>query len=128
MSEYGKKLLASPAKLLAYLDFHAYGQLYMRPWGWSTAAPADEEKMKRIGDAAAASISRVRGRTYRSGRISIIIYVASGSSADWFYGEHKVLSWALELGTSFTMPISEIRPVGTENMEGMKTLAQMLLE
>jgi hypothetical protein len=26
------------------------------------------------------------------------------------------------------MPISEIRPVGTENMEGMKTLAQMLLE
>jgi carboxypeptidase A1 len=124
MVEYGKKLMP---KLKTYIDFHAYGQLYMRPWGWSRDAPADEAKLKKLADAAADKITRHRGKTYRSGRIAIIIYVASGSSADYFYGEHKVPSFALELGTSFTMPVSEIRPVGKENMEGVKQLGLDLL-
>jgi len=124
MADYGQKLLP---KLKAYIDFHAYGQLYMRPWGFSTAAPVDEAKLKKIGDDSAAAITKVRGRLYRSGRIAIIIYVASGSSADWFYGEHKVSAFALELGTSFTMPVSEIRPVGIENFEGMKEFGKLIL-
>jgi carboxypeptidase A1 len=81
MADYGKRLLP---RLKGYIDYHAYGQLFMRPWGWSRDAPADERRLQSIGDSAAAAISRVRGRTYRSGRRSIIIYVASGSSADYF--------------------------------------------
>jgi carboxypeptidase A1 len=126
MADYGKKLNAGTGRLKAYIDFHAYGQLYMRPWGWSRDAPADEAKMKLIGDAAADKITRTRGKTYRSGRIAIIIYVASGSSADWFYGDQKVVAFALELGTSFTMAPGEIRPVGQENMNGIKQLGEML--
>jgi len=124
MSEYGKKLLP---RLKGYIDYHAYGQLYMRPWGWSTAAPVDEPRLQSIGDASAAAISRSRNRTYRSGRIAIIIYVASGSSADYFYGEHKVSAFALELSTNFILPVSEIRPCGVENFEGVKVFATRVI-
>jgi hypothetical protein len=100
----------------------------MRPWGWTRNEPKDEAVMKKIGDLSAAAISRVRGKTYRSGRIAVIIYVASGSTADYFYGEHGVKSFAMELGTGFSMPASEIVLVGKENMEGLKVFGKLTLE
>jgi len=128
MVAYGKRY-ADQGRLKGYIDYHAYGQLYMRPWGYSSRdVPADEGKMKVIGDSAAAAISRVRGKTYRSGRIAIIIYVASGSSADYFYGQHKVFSFAVELSTNFVLPVSEIKLCGNENFEGFKAFALKLLE
>jgi len=125
MADYGTRLMPN---LRGYTDFHAYGQLYMRVWGYSTAAPPDEARFASIGDASAARISAFRGRTYRSGRIAIIIYVASGSTADWFYGVHRVAAYALELGTNFVLPVSEIRPVGQENFEGVKVYAERILQ
>eukprot|EP01080_Neovahlkampfia_damariscottae_P011439 gene11439-4606_t len=125
MRDYGISL---GKNFKSYIDWHAYGQLYMRPWGWTKDAPKDEEFMKKVGDASAEAITRVRGKRYRSGRIAIIIYVASGSTADYFYGQHGVTSYAMELGTSFTMPASEIIPVGKENWEGFKVFAKGTLE
>jgi len=125
MADYGTRLMPN---LRGYTDFHAFGELYMRPWGYTTAAPADEARFAAIGDAAAVRINSVRRRNYRSGRIAVIIYVASGSTADWFYGVHKTYAYALELGTGFVMPTSEIRPVGIENFEGVKVYAERILQ
>jgi len=125
IAEYGKKLLPN---LKGYIDFHAYGMLYMRPWGYTTAAAPDEARLQRIGDGSNARIRAFRGSNYRSGRIAVIIYVASGSSADYFYGEHKVSSYALELGTGFVMSPTEIRPVGQENFEGVKFFGDQIIQ
>jgi len=124
MADYGVRL---KPRLKGYIDYHAFGQLYMRPWGYTRDAPADESRLQSIGDASAAAISRVRGRTYRSGRIAIIIYVASGSSADYFYGDHKINAFALELSTSFILPPAEIKPCGAENFEGIKVFATRVI-
>jgi len=114
--------------LKGYIDFHAYGMLYMRPWGFTTAASPDEPRLQKIGDGANAKIRAFRNSNYRSGRIAVIIYVASGSSADYFYGEHKVNAFALELGTGFVMPPREIELVGKENFEGVKSFGESILE
>jgi len=124
MADYGTRLLP---RLKGYIDYHAYGQLYMRPWGYTRDAPADEARLQSIGDAAAAAIPRSRGKTYRSGRIAIIIYVASGSSADYFYGQHKVSAFALELNTNFVLPVSEIKPTGVENFDSVKVFATRVI-
>jgi len=119
-----KKLLP---RLKGYIDFHAFGMLYMRPWGYTRNESPDETRLKRIGDGSNDKIRAFRGSNYRSGRIAVIIYVASGSSADYFYGEHKVNAYALELGTNFVMPVSEIRPVGQENFEGVKFFGEQVI-
>jgi hypothetical protein len=38
------------------------------------------------------------------------------------------MSFALELSTSFQPPVSEIKPCGQENFEGIKAFAQRLSE
>jgi hypothetical protein len=100
----------------------------MRPWGYSRDLPADEKEMAKIGDSAALAISSVRGKRYRSGRFASILYIGSGSSIDYFYGEHKVYAYTTELGTSFVMPASEIIPIGKENFEGLKVFGKLLLD
>lgn len=122
--DYGKNL----TNLIGYIDYHAYGQLVMRPYGWTRNDSPDEAKLKKIGDEVATIITRVRGKTYRSGKFATILYVGSGTSIDYFYDAQKVNAYCIELGTSFTMPISEIRPVGRENFEGFKKFAELLLE
>jgi len=128
-SAYGNAI----PNLRLYTDYHAFSQLYMRPWGYTTAAPADENTMRSIGDATAAAITNRHRMTYRSGRIAIIIYVASGSSADWFYGRKRVWGYAVELrpasgGTGgFILPPGQIIPTGQENMDGVIVQGEMLL-
>jgi len=119
--------------LRVYIDYHAFSQLYMRPWGYTTAAPADESSMAAMGNACASAISNRHRMTYRSGRIAVIIYVASGSSADWFYGRKRVFGFAIELrpasgGTNgFILPPAQIIPTGQENMEGVIVQGEMVL-
>eukprot|EP01080_Neovahlkampfia_damariscottae_P004647 gene4647-8220_t len=125
IANYGKSLLP---RLKGYVDWHCYGQLFMRPYGWTRNIPEDEPAMKKIGDAASEAIGKVRGKRYRSGRFSSILYMGSGVSVDYFYGEHKVFSYTPELGTSFTMPASEIVPIGKEIFEGLKVYGKLLVE
>jgi murein tripeptide amidase MpaA len=111
--------------LKAYIDFHSYSQLWMRPWGWTSAPPADEDRMKTIGDACSAAIAKTHGKKYASGRISIIIYPASGSSVDYVYGITKertgfgATSFGVELRDEgqqgFLLDIKQIIPTGEEN-------------
>jgi len=130
IANYGRKI----PNLKGYIDFHAYSQLYMRPWGWSREEPKDEALLKRFGDAAATAISGTHRYTYRSGRIAIIIYIASGSSADYFYGNMGIPSFGIELrpasafGGGFVLPPAQIIPTGQENFEGVKILGEMILE
>jgi hypothetical protein len=66
------------------------GKILPKKKGFSRDAPQDENRLKRMGDACALAISNKHRKTHRSGRIAIIIYIASGSSADWFHNELKI--------------------------------------
>lgn len=103
------------------VDCHAYGNMWMHPYGYSTILPPQEPAMRTNGNAAVAAIRGVNGLNFAMGSIARVIYVASGSSCDWFYGTHGVIqAWAPEVrGTSFQPPATNIGPSNNELWAGM---------
>ena len=71
--------------VVAFIDFHAYSQLWLTPWGWTSALPprADYEEQQACAKAATDALTRVHGTRYTYGPVSTTIYPASGSSLDW---------------------------------------------
>jgi len=107
------------SRLKAFIDFHAYSQLWMAPYGYTTALPADSSEQARLGTIAVNAIKSNSGLIYQSGRISVIIYPASGSSADYIYDFlGTVYSYGVELRDEgqygFLLPADQIKPQGAE--------------
>ncbi|KAJ3376317.1 corticosteroid- binding protein, partial [Lobulomyces angularis] len=84
---------------LSYIDFHAYSQLWMFPWGYSCSAPnSDKTVLAKAGSLAVSALQALYGTRYKHGDICNTIYQASGSSADYTYGAAGVkYSYAVEL-------------------------------
>jgi len=121
-------------QIRVFIDWHAYGQLWMAPWGWTCALPptADYNAQLNVGTKATAAINSTNGLTYRYGTICNIIYPASGSSADWGYDNAKILySYGVELrdtGTyGFVLPANQIRPQGEEIWYATVAIAKALM-
>jgi len=110
---------------LGGVDYHAYGPLVLRSWGYTTS-PSDEESwLKPMGDNWAAAIRAVNNVNYVSEKAAEL-YVASGCFDDWMSNKTTGIGaqfpghgWTIEVrGNSFVMPPSNIRPCGTENFAG----------
>lgn len=121
--------------LVCYADIHAYGQLWMTPWGWTSALPPTKDYDQQIDSSRdiVKAIYAVHQKNYTFGPISTTIYPASGSSADYAYGNNTVvLSYAVELrGTSnseagFLLPPNEIIPQGQEFVAGIVALVDYI--
>jgi len=113
---------------LGYINFHSYSQLWMSPWGYTSAKAKDFDVHNAAGKAAVEALRAVHGTQFEYGPISTTIYPASGSSADYTYGVANVLfSYGVELRDTgshgFVLPASQIVPSGEETFEGVKTLA-----
>jgi len=111
--------------VVGFIDFHSYSQLWMQPYGWTSAHPKDYDDQRRAGLDAVAAIKASHGLTYREGSIYTIIYPASGSSADWGYDTAKTkYPYGVELrdtGTyGFLLPATQIIPCGEEILAAIK--------
>lgn len=78
------------------LDFHAYGELTMYPWAYTYDSVA--KKDKEIFESLAKKMAATNGYTH--GPISDVIYVAKGSSADYYYWSKQTIAFAVEVGNS----------------------------
>lgn len=87
-------LFTDQQKFHATLDLHAYGQMVMYPWGYTTKAP--DSRDVPVFNAVVAEMSRENNYTH--GQISTTIYVARGSSADYYYWKNKTKALAVEIG------------------------------
>ncbi len=78
------------------IDFHAKGKMIMYPWGYTKerVLSSDYALFKKL------TKSMARENRYKSGQISKIIYVAKGSSADYYYWKNNGLALGVELTTS----------------------------
>lgn len=99
--------------IVGSIDFHASGQLIMYPWAWTAQAPdaADLQRFSELGQ------SMGQTNRYEVGQISRIIYVAKGSSADYYYWKKGSLSYGIELATSKAPPTTAIPGVVNEARE-----------
>jgi len=118
--------------LAGHIDFHAYSQLVLSPWGYTTTPPANNAAFLALGNEMKDSIKRTTGFDYVTGPIASTLYVASGSSVDHAYGQHGVPSYTIEVrdkGTyGFVMPVSEILPNASENYAAALDLADATVD
>ncbi|TPX33481.1 hypothetical protein SmJEL517_g03601 [Synchytrium microbalum] len=131
MADYVKD--RSP-NVIGYIDFHAFSQLFMYPYGSDCdATPKDKKKLQAGGDAAAKAIKATHGTSYAVGSICNIIYQASGSSTDYMYAMGNVTySYAVELRDTgrygFLLPKTQIIPSGEETFAGLLSLTEYLIK
>jgi murein tripeptide amidase MpaA len=107
-------------KLIGYIDFHAFSELWMYPFGYTCREKApNADDMDKVGKRAAKALKKVHGESFAVGDICNIIYQASGSSVDWAYANTNVkYPFAVELRDKgrygFLLPEKYIFPSGEE--------------
>ena len=95
------------------IDFHASGKMVMFPWGYTRdlIQTADHQVFDRL------TADMAKENRYKHGPISRVIYVAKGSSADFYYGHNSGLALGIELTTSKVPRASRIPGVVKEASE-----------
>lgn len=88
----------------ASLDLHAFGEMIMYPWAYTYESIKGDDEQKFY------DLARRMAETnrYKFGPISKVIYVAKGSSADYYYMRKKTAAFAIEIGESKVPRATEI--------------------
>jgi predicted deacylase len=89
------------------IDYHAYGKMVMFPWGYTRdlVNSSDHDHFDEL------TRSMAKENRYKHGPISRVIYVAKGSSADFYYEHNSGLALAVELGSRKVPRQSQISKV-----------------
>ncbi|XP_060564149.1 carboxypeptidase B-like [Ruditapes philippinarum] len=124
--------LSKIENLKGFIDFHSYSQLWMSPWGYTKKRPEDFKLQDEGSAMAVDALEKVYGTKYEHGTIADIIYVASGSSADWVYGKLGAkFAYGVELRDTgkygFLLPDDQIIPSGKETLQALIALAKYVL-
>lgn len=118
--------------IVANIDFHSYGQLVLSPWGYTVDPAPQADLLQFIGDEMADAIFSVHQFAYTAGPIGPTLYLASGGSVDWAYGDQGVFSYTIELRDTgafgFILPADQIIPTGEENFAAIMALAAETLK
>ncbi|XP_077966846.1 carboxypeptidase B-like [Styela clava] len=127
-----KQFVMGIPNVRAYIDVHAYSQYWMYPYGWSETPTKDATKLEQVGQDSIDAIRAVHGKIYETGSIANVIYVATGSSADYFYEEGITCSFAAELRDQgrygFALPEAQILPTGEEAFAGLMVMARAVAD
>jgi murein tripeptide amidase MpaA len=114
----GIRDLALSHEFRAIMSYHSYGQLILYPWGYTYVPPPDEELLSTLSVDMADLIQEVHGKGYTPQQASDL-YLASGTTDDWAYGELGAVGFTIELRPfgfpGFILPEDEIIPTWEEN-------------
>jgi murein tripeptide amidase MpaA len=108
-------------------SYHSYSQLFMSPYGYTSALPADHPTFMQMNADCVALIYAVHGMSYDYGPIYSTIYQASGGTVDWMYDAEGIFSFTTELRDTgyygFELPPDQIIPTCEENFPAALYLA-----
>jgi murein tripeptide amidase MpaA len=104
---------------LFYNSIHSYSQLILLPWGYTNDLPEDYDQMYELFMKGSDALTAVHGKTYEVGCIPCMLYIASGSSADWAHGDALIpYTTSMELrdtgANGFILPPEQIIPTAEE--------------
>ncbi|MBI3288174.1 MAG: zinc carboxypeptidase [Elusimicrobia bacterium] len=88
-----KAFVESRANLKVLLSYHTYSELILYPWGGSNEQIADEKPRKAF-QTMAAEMAKMTGYTPEQ---SSDLYVATGDTCDWAWGERGIYAFTFEL-------------------------------
>lgn len=120
-----RNLALSTPNLAGFVDFHSYSQKVLWPWSYTESAPPDAASLQSIAVSIKGAMDGF-GTTYDQGQGSVALYVASGTSKDWFYDQWRAASYTIELRDTgqygFELPPSQITPTQNEAWAGVLAL------
>lgn len=88
-----KKYIEDHINITVLLSFHTFSQLILYPWGHTYDGIA-VARDKQVHETMARKMAEWNGYTPQQ---SSDLYIASGDTTDWSYGEHKIISFTFEL-------------------------------
>lgn len=117
--------------IVGFIDFHSYSELILAPWSYQTAQPANLSTYLSVGNQMVTAMTAIGGHAYQVGQTSTLLYLASGTSTDFFHGTHNALSFCIELRDTgqfgFQLPANQITPTQDEAWEAFKVMMNHLL-
>jgi murein tripeptide amidase MpaA len=110
--------LALSHEFRAIMTYHSYGQLILYPWGYTHDPSPDDQLLNIMSQDMADLIQDVHGEVYTPMQSSYL-YITSGTTDDWSYGELGTFGFTIELRPQgfpyFILPEDEIIPTWEEN-------------
>lgn len=88
-----KKFVEERKNITTLLTFHTFSELILYPWGHKYEGIQDEADRK-VHETMAQTMAKWNG--YKA-QPSSALYITSGDTTDWSYGEHKIISFTFEL-------------------------------
>ena len=130
-----RDLMRGETTLAAHIDFHAFGQLVLYPWGFGEALSPDDDEFVPLAGGLAEILTEVHGEFYEPRRAGTW-YAASGNLPDWAYGELGLRSFTIELrpmdaetaALGFVASATQIIPTGQEALQAVLALAEQATE
>jgi len=118
--------LAHSVGVKSYWNIHAYSQLVLYPWSYTSKRAKDYAEINRVATVFADGIKKINGKRFRPGQPSRILYSVAGGSMDWTYEKLGIIySYAPEMRPTqyepwgFRLPTRFIRPSETEFVNGI---------
>ncbi|XP_053401682.1 carboxypeptidase B-like [Mercenaria mercenaria] len=113
----------------AYLTVHSYGQMWLYPWGYTSALPNDYLDLDAAAGDAVAAIKNLHHQKYTIGSSTNTLYAAAGGSDDFAKGGAGIkYAYTIELrdtGTyGFSLPTSLVQPTAEEFLAGFLAFAK----
>ena len=116
-----KNYVEAHENITTLLSFHTYSQLILYPWGHKYGN-VENTKDARVFEAMGKKMAEWNKYAPQH---SSDLYIASGDTTDWAYGEHKIFAFTFELdpagggfgGGGFYPGASVIQPVFDKNLE-----------
>jgi len=119
--------------LLALVTVHAYGNMYMHPWGntidgWFCERAADHDDMYAVSEAAARAIMNTYNTRWTYGTSCEVIYETTGGTDDWAKARAGVkYTFCPELrGRDFVVNRSQIEPSFRELWNGIYAMVNQI--
>ncbi|MES2768606.1 MAG: M14 family metallopeptidase, partial [Bdellovibrionota bacterium] len=88
-----KNFVENRKNITTLLSFHTYSKLILYPWGHKYDSIQDEADRK-VHETMGKTMAQWNGYTPQN---SSELYITSGDTTDWSYGEHKIISFTFEL-------------------------------
>jgi Zinc carboxypeptidase len=102
---------ATSLNLVSSIDYHSVASVIMWPWAYTNAPPAQAVKYERMAR------SMAETNHYRIGQISDVMYIAQGSSADYYLWKKGSMSFGIELSQSMPTSSTTVQDMVRENLE-----------
>ncbi|KAJ8302658.1 hypothetical protein KUTeg_019054, partial [Tegillarca granosa] len=124
----GRYLDSHGSSIIAYLNFHSYGEYWLYPWGYTSTLPTDWRDLDHAARAAANAIHGVHHASFTVGEDTRVLYVAAGGADDYAKGHAVELRPDDNSRYGFVLPASQIISSGQEIWAGLKAFAADIIQ